>query len=569
MAKRTRSRAPHSQLSPEVRYYLDTRGYSLEGVTEPLIRTPEPVDVPGAYFDPVRVDKKITALRSLKHTKGKWAGRPLEPAAVQVAYIIAPVFGWVAPDEDGDVVRIIRNAYVEMPRKGAKTTLVSGLSMLMAFADDEGGAEVIIGAASRDQAQAAFGPLEQLARTSPLLKAAGVKATKKLIEQPSTGSSIYTVASIGDLAHGTNPHGGLVDELHVHRNGKLLEAIESGTGARSQPIIWIITTPDDGQTTSVYAMKRRFIEDVAAGTLKAPAQYGVVFAAGEKDDPFDERTWAKANPLYPVTPSRTFMREAADKAKANPVALASFLRLHLGIRASTDVQYLNLAKWDRGTSVVDEATLAGRRAFGGLDLAAVSDLTALVWVFPDGPAYDVLCRFWLPEAAIPKLDASTHKNGSAWVEAGWITTTPGDVTDYDFIEATILADVDTFEVAGVGVDPWNATQLLTKLQAGGVPVETVRQGYQTLSGPLKALDRLVRAGTVKQQLWRHGGNPVLRWMAGNLRPRVDPNGNVAPDKARSIEKIDGISAAVTALSVALAVEPQQDSAYEEQGLEVV
>jgi phage terminase large subunit-like protein len=555
MAKRTRS--PHPLLSSEVRWYLETRGYSLDGVTEPLIRTPEPVDVPGAVFDPVRVDKKITALRSLKHTKGKWAGRPLEPAAVQVAYIIAPVFGWVAPDEDGDLVRIIRELYVEEPRKSAKTTLASGLGMTLAFADDEPGAEVLFGAASRDQAQAAFAPLEQLARTSPLLQKAGVRATKKVIAQSSSGSSISTVSSVGELAHGKNPHGYVLDELHVHKNGKLLEALESGTGARSQPLGIIITTADDGQTTSVYAQKRRFIEDVAAGTISAPATYGVIFAASEKDDPYAETTWAKACPLYPVTPSPAFMRAAADKARANPVALASFLRLHLGIRASTDRQYLDLTKWDRASGwPIDEEALAGRLAYGGLDLAAVSDLTALVWLLPDGPAYDVLCRFWLPEAAVSKLDASTNQNASAWVDEGWITTTPGDVTDYDFIQAQILADMDTFDVAGLGCDPWNATQTVNNLQAEGVPVESVRQGYQTLSGPLKELDRLVRTGKKQAPLWRHGGNPVLRWMAGNLRPRVDPNGNVAPDKARSIDKIDGISAAVTALSVALNATPE-------------
>jgi phage terminase large subunit-like protein len=165
MAKRTRS--PHPLLSSEVRWYLETRGYSLDGVTEPLIRTPEPVDVPGAVFDPVRVDKKITALRSLKHTKGKWAGRPLEPAAVQVAYIIAPVFGWVAPTRTAIWSGSSGSCTSEEPRKSAKTTLASGLGMTLAFADDEPGAEVLFGAASRDQAQAAFAPLEQLARTSP------------------------------------------------------------------------------------------------------------------------------------------------------------------------------------------------------------------------------------------------------------------------------------------------------------------------------------------------------------------------------------------------------------------
>jgi phage terminase large subunit-like protein len=300
---------------------------------------------------------------------------------------------------------------------------------------------------------------------------------------------------------------------------------------------------------------------VADGSLKAPATYGVVFAADEKDDPFDESTWAKAMPLYPVTPTPSFMRDAADKARANPVALASFQRLHLGIRAGTDRQFFDLKKWDANASMVVEDQLKGRLAYGGLDLASTSDLTALVWLLPDHPAYDVLCRFFLPDAALPKLDAATAKTASAWVRDGWITLTPGDVTDYDYVKDQVLRDMDLLQVAGLGFDPWNASQLVIDLMAEGAPMEKVTQGIGSLSAPLKEIDRLVRRGTATKPLWRHGGNPVLRWMAGNLRPYSDAAGNVKPDKARSVAKIDGISAATTAMFTAMNSEPVLESAY--------
>jgi len=148
MASRTHSRRLVADLSPEVQFYLDSRDYE-PPTCRPLIRTSEPRQVKGAVFDPRRVDKVIAALGCLRHTKGKWAGRPIVPTSVQVAYIIAPVFGWVQPDGDGGWARIIRDCYVEMPRKGAKTTLVAALAMVLGFADDEPGAEVIMGAASR------------------------------------------------------------------------------------------------------------------------------------------------------------------------------------------------------------------------------------------------------------------------------------------------------------------------------------------------------------------------------------------------------------------------------------
>ena len=591
MPSATRLRPLAAELSPEVAWYLETRGYETPRVV-PKIRTPEPRHVKGAVFDAVEVDHKIEALRHLRHTKGKWAGRPLEPSAAQVAYIIAPVFGWrveiASWDRGAEVVdeptwkaaamrragwleikdsrrrvRIIRDAYVEMPRKGAKTTLVSALAMLLAFADGEGGAEVLLGAASRDQAGQSFRPLAAVAKSSPVLADAGVVALRGEIRQDATQSFVKAISSRGDLAHGANVHGGLVDELHVHKSPDLLEAIESGTGAREQPLVFIITTADDGQTTTVYAQRRNMIEQIAKKILKVPTMYGVVFAADDSDDPFAEETWAKANPLYPESPSPAFMRAAADKAKANPVQLASFLRLHLGIRSKVDAVFFAMDKWDRNRGgFKDEEALRGRMAVGGLDLASVSDLTALAWLFPDEEGYDVLTRFWLPEDALPALDARTHKTASTWVEDGWLTLTPGDVTDYDFIKKQIKKDMKRFDVQGIGFDRWNSSQLVIDLmEKEGAPMERVGQGVASLSAPLKELDRLVRKGTAKKPLLRHKGDPVLRWCADNLRPYVDANGNIKPDKKKSMDKIDGISALTTAMFVAMNLDTKT-SAYD-------
>ncbi|HET6917339.1 MAG TPA: terminase TerL endonuclease subunit [Acidimicrobiales bacterium] len=567
MARKTPSRPPLSaELSPEILWYLEDRGYDVaEALGKvPLIRTPEPRDVEGAVFDPDAVDRKIRALGALRHTKGKWAGQPIVPTAVQVAYIIAPVFGWLHPNSDGEFVRIIRDAYVEMPRKGAKTTLVAGLAMILGFADDEPGAEVMLGAAGRDQANAAFKPLAAVAKSSRVLREAGVRALRTEIVRDSDGSVVKTASSRGDLAHGANIHGGLVDELHVHKSPDLLEAIESGTGARRQPLVFIITTADDGQVTSIYAMRRALIEKIAARVFASPSMYGVVFAAEESDDPFVEATWAKANPLYPVTPSPEFMRSAADKAKAGPVELASFLRLHLGIRAKQDARFIAMDRWDRNSGALPPLEeLRGRVAFGGLDLGSTSDLTALSWLLPSPTGgYDVLWRFWMPEAALDKLDARTQRNGSAWVDAGLISLTPGDVTDYDYVKATLAEDMELFAVQAIGYDRWNATQLVIDLEAEGAPMVKVGQGFASMSAPLKEVERLVLSGSHEAPMLRHGGNLVARWMVDNLRVAMDPSGNLKPDKAKSMDKIDGVSALVTAMAVAMGAEAPKQSIYE-------
>lgn len=558
-----------AELSPEVQWYLDSRGYVLpDDAAVPKFRTPEPCETtPGAQFDPERVDRVIESLALLKHTKGRWAGTPLKVNAVQVAYFIAPIFGWVHRNSKNRLVRVVQEAYIEMPRKAGKTSLAAALGVYLAFADQEAGAEVVFGAASKDQAGAAFRPVESLARASRVLQKAGIVATKSQITQPQTTSVLKVVSSRGDLAHGANIHGSLIDELHVHKNPDLLEAIESGTGAREQPLTIIITTADDGQIASVYAQRRDMIEKVCRRVLNQPATYGVVFAADEADDPFIEETWRKANPLYPVTPSPEFMRKAADKAKANPVALASFLRLHLGLRAKQGSRFIAVDEWDRGRHTFKEASLYGRRAIGGLDLSSVSDLTALAWLFPDEVGgYDALYRFWLPEAALDALDMATAKMASVWVSQGWIALTPGDVVDYDWIKSVIVDDATKFRVAEIGYDRWNSSQMVIDLQdKEGLNMTKVGQGVQSMSPALKELERLVKLGK-----FHAGDNPVMRWMVDNLRVASDPAGNIKPDKAKSLAKIDGVSATLDALFCAMnSLDLPQTSAYESGGLTVI
>lgn len=568
-ASRTRSPRPAAELSPEVRWYLKSRGYHLPRWCVPGVRTPEPREVPGAWFDPRRVDKVITALRVLRHTKGKWAGRPLEPDPWQVAYVIAPVFGWVAPDDHGTDLRIIRNCFLDVPRKNGKTTLAAGLALYLAFADGEPGAEVLAVAGSRDQAGNAYRPAKQITEKSPRMRAAGIVALQAQISS-ADGSFFKAVASVGDLIHGANIHGGLVDELHVHRSSDVLDAVESGTGARDQPLVVIITTPDDGRPASVYATTRSYVERLAAGTIRNPGQYGVVFAARESDPPFAGSTQRRANPGYGVSPTKAFLETEARKAKDSPAILARYLRLHLGIRTKQATRYITLLDWDRNAGIVRPDRLTDRIAFGGLDLGSTSDLTSLCWLFPDDEVggYDVLWRFWLPEDTLPEFDHRTANNASVWLRQGLLRPTSGNVTDYEVVRRDIAADLTEFRAQELAYDRWNATDLTNRLTGDGAPMVEVGQGYASMSAPLKETLRLLKAGTARRPLLRHGGNRVARWMVDNLAVATDAAGNVKPDKAKAADKIDGISAMVTAMARAMQRQPPKRSIYEDDDLEV-
>lgn len=557
------------RISPEVGWYLASRGIPLPK-HPPAVKTPEPGELlKSARFDAARVDKVIDAFSRLRHTQGKWAGQPLRPDPWQVAYVIAPVFGWVRRNRAGRWVRVIRSLYVDVPRKNGKSTLCGGIAIYLTCADGESGAQVLAGATTKDQAGFVFAPVKLLAQKSPALRP-HVRAMQNKIVHPASGSYFQVISNVADAQHGANIHGAVVDELHVHKTADLVEAIDTGTGSRDQPLIAYITTADSGKQGTIYARKRERIEKLARRVFRHPATYGVVFAADKADDPFSPETWAKANPGLGVSPTIEFLESQAAEARQSPVQLAAFQRLHLGIRTKQETKFLQLSEWDRNASTVDEQLLRGRMCAGGLDLASTTDLCALAWDFPDGVGgHDVVWRHWLPEGAFDDLVDRTAGQARVWRSEGWLTVTSGDVVDYDFIREQVNRDRERFAVAEVAYDPWNATQVVTDLTNDGVTMTPLRQGFASLSGPTKELQRLLKEGTARRPRYRHGGNPLVRWQVDNLAVAMDAAGNVKPDKAVAADKIDGLAAGVNALWAAVKVKPPKRSAYEDRGLEVV
>ena len=543
------------KLSREVAWFLLSRGYDLPD-HPPLIKTPEGSRKPGAVFDPARVDRVIAAFGQLRHTKGRWAGTPIIPDAWQVAYFLAPVFGWVHFDDElGDYVRVVREAYMDVPRKNGKSTMSGGIGIYLTGADREPGAEVVAAASTRDQAGFVFQPIKNLVERAPALRGKFIARTGKILH-PRSGSYFQVISSAADAQHGANLHGAIIDELHIHKTPDLVETLETGTGSRDQPLVVYITTADDGKPNTIYSRKRRYVEQLASNVFQDPGFFGVVFGVPDTADPFKPRNWAIANPGYPISPTHAYLESAAKKAKNSPAELAKFKRLHLGVREKQNVTYINMKKWDANAGPKFHAgELAGRYAYGGLDLGSVSDLTALCWLFPftNGRiGYDVKWHFWTPEDNLDALDKRTANAASGWVQDGWLTLTPGEVTDYEFIEQQIIEDMTTYQVATVGFDYWNATQVANNLLDEGVPLVETRQGYKTMSPAMKEIQRLIMMGRRGAPRLRHGGNPVMRWMTDNLAVTFDPAGNVKPDKAKAADKIDGWSALANAMSEAMA-----------------
>jgi phage terminase large subunit-like protein len=572
------------KLSPEVADFLESHGY-MPPKCPPLIKTPEPgytktAEARKVRFDPARVEKVINTFRQLRHTKGHMAGHVFEPDTWQVAYVLAPWAGWVIKSPDsGEWVRVITLLYVDLPRKNGKTTLAGGIALYLTGADGEHGGQVVAAATQKDQASFVFEPMRELVIKSGLR--AYLKPYKYKISHPASGSYFKPIANAGDAQHGADIHGAVIDELHLHKNMELIDALETGTGSRTQPLIMFITTADSGKRNTPYDRRRHRVEQIASGVLKDITTYGVIWAAEKPvyedgklikgDNPFSVATLKKANPGYGVSPTIRYLKGEAEKAKESPVEYARYLRLHLGIRTKQAFRYIDVDEWDANASIVDVERLKGRACYGGLDLGSTSDLTALVWVFPDEDrgGFDVLARFWTPEENVENLDDRTAKAASTeWIPNGWLRTTPGNVTDYHFIKAQIDQDLEDFDVQEIAYDPWHAQELVNDLVNDGAPMVTMRQGYASISAPTKDTQRLIKMGSRLDKtgapihpVVRHGGNPCLRWQVDNFAVAMDEAGNVKPDKANAGDKIDGVVALIMGLGRTLANQPDNQEVW--------
>ncbi|WP_229695143.1 terminase large subunit [Streptomyces lacrimifluminis] len=518
--------------------------------SRPLVVAQQAADAPGAYFDVAAARRAIDAIQSFKHTKGRWGNAKLRLAPWQVVWVIAPIFGWLAYDPElGRAVRVIRSAWIEVPRKNGKSTLSSGIGLVLLLADREIGAEVYAAAGSLPQAERVFDDAKRMALTSRAVRGR-VEVLRGLIRVPRTGGIFRALSKIAETAHGLNVSGAIVDEVHVHKRRDLIDAIETGTGARDQPLVIYITTADEGTEGSIYDEKHTYTRRCADGIVSDPGHYGVIWAAEETDDPFAESTWRKANPGLGASPSLAYMRREANKARSTPSYFPTFCRLSLNRRMRAASRWLPLSLWDANNGPVNDASFRYRRAWGGVDLSAVSDLSAWVLAVESrvpGVELELIARFWLPEERADELEQQLQVPIRQWAADGLLTLTEGDAIDYDAIEKQIIEDCRRLDVQRISYDRMFAGQLVQRIEAKtrGVDVVPIAQTYLGMSPGCKELERLLREGQI-----RHGGNPVLRWNASVVEVYRDGNDNmrpVKPDRGKSSARIDGIAAAVMAL----------------------
>ena len=506
----------------------------------------------GLEFDEDAAMHAIEFFGFLRHSKGEWAGDAFKLAWWQ-QFIIANLFGWYKEDR----TRRFRIAYDEVPRKNGKSTLSAGVGLYLLLADDEPGAEVYTAATMRDQARIVHSEAIRMVRASPYLKSR-IQIRRDNLNIAGTASKYEPLGADADTLDGLNPHGMILDELHAHKTRTMLDVLDTATGARRQPLMFIITTAGWDRQSVCYEMHDYSVK-ILEGTVKDDTHFAFIAAADKEDDWRKERTWKKANPNYGVSVKPDDLKRKCKKAQEIPTAENAFLRLHLDRWTEQATRWMPMEKWRASKKPVTEAELVGLPCWSGLDLATTTDIAALVHVFPNDGGYDVVPRFWVPEENIAGRVRRDRVPYDVWERQGWITATPGNVIDYGQIRRDINSE--PFSIQEIAYDPWNATQLATELaEEDGFEMVEMRQGFRSMNEPMKEVLRLVL-----QSALNHGNNPVLTWMASNIVVRTDPSGNLRPDKEKSGEKIDGIVALIMAICRAM-IQTDPGSGYEEEGL---
>ena len=544
LACRWVQRACQRQLDDLVRY---------SGKASPFRFNPKLKDKEGRTFQPA--DNLCAFIERLPHVKGPLAGEPISLEPWQV-FILSTVFGWMKPDGK----RRFRRSYIEVPRGNAKSTLSSALALYMLAADGEGGAEVYSLATTRDQARIVFGDAQTMARRSAGFRSRfAVNVGAHNMHVLASGSKFEALSAEGSTLDGLNIHFGCVDELHAHKTRTVYDVVETGTGKRDNSLLWVITTAGSNRAGICYEV-RTFVTKLLDGVVQDDSQFGIVYGLDDGDAWDTEAALIKANPNWGISVRPEVLGPLQAKAMQLPSAINNFKTKHLNEWVNADTAWMDMRAWDAcANSGLDLDAFEGQPCWIGLDLASKTDIAALMLIFqhPEiSDAYVAFGKYYLPEDTVNGAGNSQYPG---WMRTGRLTVTPGNVIDFSWIEADLLDMASRFGIQAVAFDPFQATQLSTRMLSEGLPMIEVRPTVLNFSEPMKTVEALVL-----QKKLIHDGDPALAWMASNVVAHLDAKDNIYPRKERPENKIDGIVALIMAIS--RAIKPGDgiviDSSYE-------
>jgi len=496
----------------------------------------------GLAFDADRADHAIRFIETWVHlpdtldADGTPARFVLQPWQ---AFIVGSLFGWVDAKTG---YRRFKFAFCEVGKGNGKTPLVAAIGLYGLTMDGNPSAQIYAAAADRDQAMILFRDAVRMVDASPELAKRVQKSGISNVHNLSYGHAFFRPFSREQGARsGTRPHFGLIDEVHEHPTPEAIVKIRAGAKGDPEALFIEITNSGFDRTSICWEHHEQAIRIVEGGDVEeGDRTFAYVCALDEGDDPLTDRAChVKANPNLGVSIHQTYLDDQVRSARTIAAETNTVLRLNFCVWTHAIARAWAMDVWRRtGLERVDPEQLIARPCTGGLDLGMTDDFTAWVrvWDLEDGRVA-VLPRFWIPRAALTRYPNRPY---DAWLRVGVLDVTEGDTTDYDVVEAVVLADARASGCREIAYDKRFAAQLALHLQGAGLTMVDTAQGFG-LNEAIRSVQKLVADGAVV-----HGNHPILGWMMDNAVLRTGRNGEVRIDKDEAREKIDGAVAFVMA-----------------------
>jgi len=497
-------------------------------------------------FDPSKANRACKFLEKLPHVKGKWAkpdpqtGEPLrmrlEPWQ---KFVICSIFGWV---KKSNGKRRFSKARIYVPRKNGKSFFGAGIGSYMMTCDGEHGAEVYSGATTEKQAWEVFRPARQMMQA--VGRWLGVTVNAKTLVKDGDGSRFEPV--IGKPGDGASPHCAITDEYHEHKTSDLLDTMETGMGARDQPLSLVISTAGAdvaGPCREDWKSCERILENT--GGFEDETTFCVIWTIDEGDRWDCEESLKKANPNWGVSINEERILAELRVAQQSARKQSAFKTKYLNLWVSAKMGYFNVSEWDKLAQ--EEIKAEDFREFPCYlagDLASKHDIVALMQLFClPNKRYALFGTYYIPEATLDLPENQHYRN---WHLQGWLKVAGEDVTDLDDFKDRAIELCRDYQVEEFPHDPNRAWGVFPQLEKEGLPVVEYRNTVLMMSEPMKELDALIRSGKII-----HNGDPILAWAIGNTTGKMDLKENVFPNKEAPQNKIDPVVSAIMALGRAM------------------
>lgn len=455
-----------------------------------------------------------------------------------------------------------RRAYLSVGRKNGKTALIACILLAHLVGPEARlNSQIVSGALSRDQAALVFALASKMVQLSPeLSKIVRIVPSGKRLIGLTMNTEFRALAAEGRTAHGLSPVLAILDEMGQVKGPQsdFVDAITTSQGAHEEPLLLCISTqaPTDADLFSIW------LDD--AERSADPSMVSHVYTAPEDCELDDLAAWKAANPALGLFRSERDVAEQAEQAKRMPSAESSFRVLTLNQRVNMVAAFVSPGVWKAGNGA--PGALDGV-VYGGLDLSATTDLTALVLTCRKDGLLHVVPTFWMPQDSVQEATRRDRAPYDVWVREGLMRTTPGKVIDYDFVARDIGAITAGLSIGKIAFDRWRMDRMQGALERQSVdlPLEPFGQGYVSMSPALDALEADLLNGVV-----RHGGHPVLAMCAANAVAVPDPAGNRKLDKSKATGRIDGMVALAMAEGVeAMCQEPVPFSPWDDPDFSLV